>query len=115
MQVINTNIILFINRKPISLQEDEYLGILQTIKVTGNQLFAQNDFINACRKYKKAVRYYHFFAEKLRSRELNDGTGKKQNRILEKFYIKIQLNIAAVELKLEHFILARNACDEVSY
>lgn len=97
------------------MQEDEYVAILQVIKSAGNQLFAENDYVNSNRKYKKFVRYYNFFTEKLAANQLMKATAKKENAALEELYMKIQLNIAAVELKLEHFSYARNACDEVCH
>lgn len=91
------------------------MTILQVIKSAGNQLFAENDYVNSNRKYKKFVRYYNFFNDKLTAKQSKKADANNENKALAELYMKIQLNIAAVELKLEHFSYARNACDEVCH
>lgn len=84
------------------------VNILNSIKDAGNIFFGAMEYIEARRKYNKAMRYYLFFSDQL---AYDDKVEKEQ---LEKCHVINCLNIAAVELKLGNFIDAKYLCNEVS-
>lgn len=97
-------------------QIDEAVQVLELIKEAGNIFFKNNEHVKANRKYKKEVRYFNFFKEKL---EVAHRTGLKPHELRKKLNpiydinYSVCLNIGAVELKLNNPEVARNACDEV--
>lgn len=93
-------------------QINDYKNILQTIKAAGNQLYAKKEYVNSCRKYKKSIRYYNFFMDKL-AKKLPNNVKNDETTPLDDFHLKTQLNIAAVELKLKNYENVKHACNEV--
>lgn len=85
---------------------------MNSIKAAGNIFFKTGAYVEACRKYKKAVRYYHYLKDKLESTLPIDYSIQKTCE-LNAFNITVCLNIAASELELKSYTNAKNACDEV--
>lgn len=102
------------NNNSLLSQVNDCIDILQAIKLAGNQLYEKHDYVNACRKYKKTVRYYQFFADKL-PKKSNSDADSGANEQLDAFNSVTHLNIAAVELKLKNYANVKNACDEVKF
>lgn len=89
---------------------------MNSIKSAGNIFFKSGAYVEACRKYKKAVRYFHYLKDKLGSslhNEPNNEHACNTLTTLSAFNITVCLNIAASELELESYANAKNACDEV--
>lgn len=85
---------------------------MASIKTAGNQLYEQHDYVNACRKYKKSIRYYQYFLEKMTMKPVTEED-MADAKAMHDFHLLTQLNVAAVELKLENWVNAKCACDEV--
>ncbi|XP_012217908.1 peptidyl-prolyl cis-trans isomerase D [Linepithema humile] len=80
--------------------------VIMKIKDTGNDYFLKENFIDAGRKYKKALRYYHWMT--------------KQQNMTDTFYASLEnlklillLNLAAVKLKQKKHHEAIYFCEEV--
>lgn len=84
---------------------EEMLQILSCIKEAGNFYYKNRRFVEAARKYKKAIRYYNYFMDRT-----NFPQDKQR---LNDFHIYNLLNYAAVELKLQHHQDVIFACNEV--
>lgn len=67
------------------------LDHLAAIKEAGNHFYKHKQWVDACRRYKKAERYYNFFNNKIR--QIEDRTR------LEQFQLANSLNLAAALLK----------------
>ncbi|XP_062554742.1 peptidyl-prolyl cis-trans isomerase D [Armigeres subalbatus] len=81
----------------------EMLNHLDSIKVAGNYFFREKHWVEACRRYKKAERYFNYFNNKIRTIE---------DRIrLEQFQLMNSLNLAAALLKLEDYENVLFACN----
>lgn len=95
------------------LQFGEAIDILESIKNAGNFYFTIHKYVEACRKYKKAVRYFNLFTDNFNQilRKSSDDIHAKEE--WRKICISIHLNIAATELKLNGFLNAQNACNDV--
>lgn len=93
------------------LQFEEAIDTLESIKNAGNFYFTIHKYVEACRKYKKAVRYLNVFTDKFNQILRNSSENAKEE--WRKIYISIHLNIAATELKLNGFLNAKNACNDV--
>lgn len=105
---------MFVSVSILKQQVDGIIDILESIKIAGNLYFTKKCFVEACRKYKKSVRYLNFFTDKLeQSYQLNKMQEKEDLQKLLPIKTSIYLNIAATELKLHSFADARNACNEV--
>lgn len=83
--------------------------ILNSIKEAGNLFYSKCDYLAAARRYKKADRYFIFFKSILKT------DVKLHKRELNGFQLVNYLNMSAVELKLENFTDAKNACIEVCF
>ncbi|EEB17620.1 40 kDa peptidyl-prolyl cis-trans isomerase, putative [Pediculus humanus corporis] len=91
----------------------DYLNVLSQIRESGNYFFARKNFIEAGRKYKKAIRYINFWISQkylkgLSTNEINDFHNE-----LEKINVCCSLNLAAVLLKKGLFRQSYQLCDEV--
>lgn len=97
-------------------QIERAVQVLESIKSAGNLFFGKQEYVEACRKYKKTIRYYNFFKDQLEAKH-RDGLTMQQLREKLKAIHKMKwivcLNMAAVELKLNNVENAKNACDEV--
>ncbi|TGZ46849.1 peptidyl-prolyl cis-trans isomerase D isoform X1 [Temnothorax longispinosus] len=81
-------------------------AVIQKIKNSGNAYFTQQKFVDAGRKYKKALRYYLWMS--------------KHQNMADTFYVSLAdlrltllLNLAAVYLKQEEYRKAIDLCNEV--
>ncbi|XP_071560057.1 peptidyl-prolyl cis-trans isomerase D isoform X2 [Temnothorax nylanderi] len=81
-------------------------AVIQKIKNSGNAYFAQQNFVDAGRKYKKALRYYLWMS--------------KQQNMADTFYasladlrLTLLLNLAAVHLKQKQYRKTIDLCNEV--
>ncbi|XP_024889687.1 peptidyl-prolyl cis-trans isomerase D isoform X1 [Temnothorax curvispinosus] len=81
-------------------------AVIQKIKNSGNAYFTQQKFVDAGRKYKKALRYYLWMS--------------KHQNMADTFYasladlrLTLLLNLAAVYLKQEEYRKAIDLCNEV--
>lgn len=97
--------IIFVNAT--HLQKEILENKIANIKLAGNTLYSQNDFIHSVRKYKKARRYIDYM---LTATDLKFEFDKdKFNHI----YLLCLLNSAAVYIKLGDFKEANILCNEV--
>lgn len=81
--------------------------VIKKIKDSGNDYFEKQNFVDAGRKYKKALRYYLWM--------------NKQQNMPDTFYaslvnlrLSLLLNLAAVNLKKKEYRKAIDFCNEVS-
>jgi len=81
--------------------------VLMKIKDPGNDYFLKENFVDAGRKYKKALRYYHWMVE--------------QQNMADTFYTSLEnlklillLNLAAVQLKQKKYHEAIHFCEQVN-
>lgn len=81
----------------------EMLDQLSAIKEAGNHFFKHKQWVGACRRYKKAERYFNFFNNKIR--QIEDRTR------LEQFQLANSLNLAAALLKEADFENVVFACN----
>lgn len=89
------------------------MEILTKIRNAGNHFFTQGKFYEARRKYRKANRYYNLLRKRYDWQELEhlkctDDDLKK----LDQFSVVNNVNMAAVELKLENYANAKYCCSE---
>lgn len=99
----------------VRLQINEAEKILNRIRAAGNYFYDRNMNVESCRKYKKTIRYYNYFADKLGGC-LTNGSANELKKILQplhRCYLLTCLNVAAVELKLMNFKNAKYSCNEV--
>lgn len=97
-------------------QLDQAIEVLESIKSAGNLFFSMKEYVDARRKYKKTVRYFNFFKDRLESKyraDENVPDAKEKLQPVIQINSAVCLNIAAVELKLNNADSAKNACDEV--
>ncbi|XP_011629445.2 LOW QUALITY PROTEIN: peptidyl-prolyl cis-trans isomerase D, partial [Pogonomyrmex barbatus] len=80
--------------------------VIRKIKDSGNEYFAKQNFVDAGRKYKKALRYYSWM--------------NQQENMPDTFYaslidlkLVLLLNLAAVHIKQKKYRQAIDLCDEV--
>lgn len=100
----------------LPFQLEDAIKILETIKNAGNLFYSSKEYIEACRKYKKTVRYFNYLKDKLEANNRKAMNAQQlRDRLQPLFHINTIacLNIAAVELKLKNAENAKNACDEV--
>lgn len=83
---------------------EEMLKILACIKTAGNFYYKERRFVEAARKYKKAIRYFNYFMDRT-----NFPADRK--RLID-FHVVNLLNYAAVELKLQHYDDVIFGCNE---
>lgn len=86
------------------LTMQDMLQYLECIKQAGNFYYKEKRFVEAARKYKKAVRYYNLFQDRT-----NLAVEKKQ---LEIYHLHNSLNLGAVQIKLENYSEVVPACNE---
>lgn len=81
--------------------------VIKRIKDSGNLYFSQKNFVDAGRKYKKALRYYLWMCQQ------KDMPDTIYVSLVELKSILL-LNLAAVQLKQKKYREVINLCDEVS-
>ncbi|XP_071439067.1 peptidyl-prolyl cis-trans isomerase D isoform X2 [Hetaerina americana] len=87
------------------LETEKVIDIISKIKDSGNYYFAKNNFVDAGRKYKKALRYL----DCLSSSDLKESDSKITNEIMH----NCLLNLSAVKLRLNQYKDAIGLCDKV--
>lgn len=99
----------------MSLQISDAEKILNRIREAGNYFFERDMYVESCRKYKKTIRYYNFFKDKIAGCITNGNAAdvKVALQPLTHCYMITCLNVAAVELKLANFSNAKQSCNEV--
>lgn len=81
--------------------------VIREIKDSGNDYFIKKNFIDAGRKYKKAIRYYRWMSE---HQNLSDTFYAS----LVDLKLILLLNLAAVHLKQKEYRQTIDLCTEVS-
>lgn len=85
----------------------QYLtGVIKKIKDSGNHYFFQKNYVDADRKYKKALRYYNWMTKKT-------NVPNSLNKSVASIQVAILLNRAAVNLKKKNYREALDLCTEV--
>lgn len=87
-------------------QKELVKEVAENIKATGNKYFKQQDYIEANRKYKKALRYLN------RLHEVNEDIDKDEDKNVVNVVLPCILNSAACKLKLQRYNEALEDCDE---
>ncbi|XP_061397860.1 peptidyl-prolyl cis-trans isomerase D-like [Musca vetustissima] len=93
---------------------DELVELLTSIRNAGNHFFTKQEYYNARRKYRKANRYYNLLRKRYDWQELEHLKCSDEDlKKLDSFSAINQLNMAAVELKLNKYTNAHYCCREV--
>lgn len=83
---------------------NEMIGYLKCIKEAGNFYYNERRFVEAARKYKKALRFYNHF---------NDRTNlPEEKEQLRAFFLCNNVNLAGVQLKLKNYAETIGASSE---
>ncbi|XP_032663670.1 peptidyl-prolyl cis-trans isomerase D isoform X2 [Odontomachus brunneus] len=80
--------------------------VIRKIKDSGNHYFSRKNFVDAGRKYKKALRYYDWMTKQKDLSDIPDST-------LPDLKMIILLNMAAVKLKKQYYRDAMEHCNDV--
>ncbi|XP_053953156.1 peptidyl-prolyl cis-trans isomerase D [Anastrepha ludens] len=92
---------------------DEMIALLTGIRSAGNHFFTQQRYYEARRKYRKANRYYNILRTRFEKEEFEYLIGTIEDlKKIDAFSVINQINLAAVELKLEKYDNAKTACNE---
>lgn len=78
-----------------SMELNEKLDILTTIKESGNYFYRNEDYVKATRKYKKFTRFYNKF--------MDITSDEQDKKTLEAVQLVNLTNLAATELKLHDY------------
>ncbi|XP_043253431.1 peptidyl-prolyl cis-trans isomerase D [Colletes gigas] len=82
------------------------MEVIRKIKVSGNNYFSQKNYVDAGKKYKKAIRYYNWMTKTVDIPDSsNESVGNTRMALL--------LNLAAVKLKTKKHREALRLCAEV--
>lgn len=81
--------------------------VIRKIKDSGNDYFAEQNFVDAGRKYKKALRYYLWMSKQQNMSDIFHAS-------LANLKLILLLNLAAVHLKQKQYRKVINLCNEVS-
>ncbi|XP_071864093.1 cyclophilin 40 [Bombus fervidus] len=93
--------------KNIKRQDYKYImDVIQKIKDSGNYYFLQKNYVDAGRKYKKALRYYKWM---MKTVDVPDSS----NESIVNTKVTLLLNLAAVKLKQKSHREALKLCSEV--
>lgn len=82
--------------------------VIRKIKDSGNYYFSQENYADADKKYKKALRYYKWMVKKVDAPNF-------PNESLLNTKMTLLLNLAAVKLKKKEHREALDLCTEVSF
>ncbi|XP_023305775.2 peptidyl-prolyl cis-trans isomerase D [Lucilia cuprina] len=92
---------------------EELLELLTKIRNAGNYYFTREKFYEARRKYRKANRYYNLLRKRYDWQELAHIESSDDDlRKLDQFSVLNNVNMAAVELKLNNYASAKYCCTE---
>lgn len=89
-----------------ALQKKFIVDVVKEIKDSGNHYYAKKDFINAGRKYKKALRYHEWL------NEIGDLPNELEGNVMNLKMVS-WLNLAAVHLKNNRPREAVKLCNQV--
>lgn len=81
--------------------------VITKIKEPGNNYFKKGNFVDAGRKYKKALRYYHWM---IAHKNMTDAF----YTALENLKLILLLNLAAVQVKQGKSREAKYSCEQVN-
>lgn len=98
-----------------SSQDSEAVDMVVRIKKSGNYFFSHNRFMEADRKYRKAMRYIDWFILQLSQLEFDDNADR--NQVLNQFEkerLALMLNLSATTIKKGLYRESLSYCDEVS-
>ncbi|XP_076376321.1 cyclophilin 40 [Megalopta genalis] len=82
------------------------MEVIQKIKDSGNYYFSKKNYVDAGRKYKKALRYYKWMTKTV-------DTSNSSDELMTNIKIVILLNLAAVKLKKKKYREALKLCTDV--
>lgn len=88
------------------------ISVLTLLRNSGNYFFTKQLYYDSRRKYRKGYRYYNFFHKCFEWKHIENA--KESLKILDSFMAVTYVNMAAVELKLKEYSLAKYYCNEVS-
>ncbi|XP_075162303.1 cyclophilin 40 [Haematobia irritans] len=92
---------------------DELVEILTKIRNAGNYFFAKQQYYKARQKYRKANRYYNMLHKRYEWQELQHLKCSDEDlKKLDSFSVLNNLNMAAVEIKLNNYTNALYSCRE---
>ncbi|XP_017880488.1 peptidyl-prolyl cis-trans isomerase CYP19-3-like isoform X2 [Ceratina calcarata] len=83
------------------------VDVIKKIKDSGNRYFSQNNYIDAGRKYKKALRYYKWMNKTV-------YVPDSSNQLMVNTEVALLLNLAAVKLKERNYRETLTLCTEKS-
>lgn len=83
------------------------MEVIKKIKVSGNDYFSQKNYVDAGRKYKKALRYYKWMIK-------TADTVDPCSELIVNIRMALLLNLAAVKLKAKKHREVLKLCTEVS-
>ncbi|CAL7936946.1 unnamed protein product [Xylocopa violacea] len=89
-----------------NLDQKYMMEVVRKIKDSGNHYYLRKNYIDAGRKYKKALRYYKWM---IKTADVPDSS----NESVENTKVALLLNLAAVKLKGKNYRDALNLCSEV--
>ncbi|XP_076619620.1 cyclophilin 40 [Colletes latitarsis] len=82
------------------------MEVIRKIKVSGNNYFSQKNYVDAGKKYKKAIRYYNWM---IKTVDIPDSS----NESVRNTRMALLLNLAAVKLKTKKHREVLRLCTEV--
>ncbi|KOC71330.1 Peptidyl-prolyl cis-trans isomerase D [Habropoda laboriosa] len=82
------------------------MEVIKKIKDSGNYYFLRKNYVDAGRKYKKALRYYKWMMK-------TTDVPESFNEIIENTKVTLLLNLAAVNIKEKEYREAIKLCSEV--
>ncbi|XP_017478575.1 PREDICTED: peptidyl-prolyl cis-trans isomerase D isoform X1 [Rhagoletis zephyria] len=101
------------DKKMSYFTSEEMVTLLTGIRNAGNHFFTQQKYCEARRKYRKANRYYNLLRTRFEKQEFTHLTVSDEDlKTLDAFSVLNQINMAAVDLKLEKYDSAKYACTE---
>ncbi|XP_011208931.2 peptidyl-prolyl cis-trans isomerase D [Bactrocera dorsalis] len=104
------------DKKYIIYSVDEMVKLLTGIRLAGNYFFKQEKLYDARRKYRKAHRYCNFLRSRGEWEEYPQLKLQEEDfKHLDEFMVLNYINMAAVELKLNNTVFARDACTEAIF
>lgn len=83
------------------------MEVIKKIKDSGNYYFLRKNYVDAGRKYKKALRYYKWMIKTIDVSNCNE--------LMMNIKVTLLLNLAAVKLKEKDYREALKLCSKVKY
>ena len=84
------------------------MDVIKRIKNSGNCYFSRKNYVDAGRKYKKALRYYKWMITTV-------NVSESSNESMLSIKATLLLNLAAVKLKQKNYREALKLCSEVKF